>query len=228
MAYKNDLEGMGNIRNSFNDIHSYLDELTDFAARFEEDDEESLIKLMYLSSGDVIADLTNIEYDSGSSDYFIFLFDEFKEHYKNYYTNIDEYLEEEFPDYYLEQGDSGEMTVNDKYEEFKQLYLSFFEQLFFKMLAFEKKFIQPQVLQQSAATSLTKFEPIRLTDRCLINEIPTVFYKLFIDQKLNTTKTNIIRVLSAILRDKDGNELKESTLKDIFNNSKVGARSKKV
>ncbi|MBC7915400.1 MAG: hypothetical protein H7Y07_14905, partial [Pyrinomonadaceae bacterium] len=73
-----------------------------------------------------------------------------------------------------------------------------------------------------------KFEPIRLTDICSNNEIPTIFYNLKMNGKINTDWKNLKRVLMTIIRDKDGNELSESYLDTIFNHSKPLARSKKV
>ncbi len=70
------------------------------------------------------------------------------------------------------------------------------------------------------------FEPISLTDKININVIPTYFYELLKDNKINSSKANLIRLLAFILRDKNGSPLSENTLKDIFNDSKPEARFK--
>lgn len=73
-----------------------------------------------------------------------------------------------------------------------------------------------------------EYSPIRLTGKCNKNEIPTIFYNLLKEGKLNSTGTNIKKMLIHILRDIDGNQLSMNTLNDIFNHSKGESRSTKV
>jgi len=72
------------------------------------------------------------------------------------------------------------------------------------------------------------YEPINYGESVAKNEIPTVFYKLFKEGKIISSKANVIKMIMTVFRDKDGNTLSESSLNDIFNDSKISSRSKKV
>ncbi|MCO5936136.1 hypothetical protein NAF17_11355 [Mucilaginibacter sp. RB4R14] len=80
----------------------------------------------------------------------------------------------------------------------------------------------------SSSNSQNGYEALILTSDCSINYIPTLFYNLKRDSKIDSSDKNLIRILLHILRDKKNQLLKENTLNDIFNHSKTLARSKKV
>lgn len=88
--------------------------------------------------------------------------------------------------------------------------------------------IQNKLIRSQDIKSQFPFEPLLFGDQVAKNEIPTIFYNLFVDRKLKSSRVNVIRMLKFVFRDKDGNELSESTLNDIFNKSKEQSRSKKL
>lgn len=76
-------------------------------------------------------------------------------------------------------------------------------------------------------SSKIPFLPIRLGKDFNKNELPSYFYNLLIENKIDSSKANTVRMLKFVFRDSEGKELSESYFTDIMNPSKKFARSKK-
>lgn len=72
------------------------------------------------------------------------------------------------------------------------------------------------------------FKPIKLTNETKINEVSTLFYNLYKAGKIESTKENLITIITNIFVDKNGNYLKRPTITTHFNDSKELSRSKKL
>lgn len=151
---------------------------------------------------------------------------------KNKYRHFENDLNDDFSDPF-----TGEKYWNNKDNELWRFYgfvhLSILQSipLALKVLKTRIKSLdikQPKNLSHETIKLEPEKEKFTLTFKGDKGIIPTIFYRLFKSGLIDTSVANLIRFLLENFKDEKGGGYKESTLVDIFNDSKQHTKSKKV